>query len=49
MKSKGLGDDIERLTTATGLKKVVDKISEVTGVSCGCQKRKETLNRIFPK
>ena len=49
MKSKGLGDDIERLTKATGLKKVVDKISEVTGVSCGCQKRKEALNRIFPK
>lgn len=47
-KSKGLGDTIEKITTATGIKKVVDKVSEVTGKPCGCKERRDTLNRIFP-
>jgi len=46
MKSKGLGDSIERITEITGIKKVVEK---VTGnKDCGCKKRKETLNKKFP-
>lgn len=45
-KKKGLGDRIEDITTATGIKAVVDKISEVTGVDCGCEKRKEWLNNL---
>jgi hypothetical protein len=44
MKSKGLGDTIEKITTATGIKAVVDKVSEVTKKPCGCNKRKESLN-----
>jgi hypothetical protein len=44
MKSKGLGDTIEKFTTATGVKKVVDTISEITGKDCGCYGRKEKLN-----
>ncbi len=36
MKSKGLGDDIAKITKATGIKAVVDKVSEITGVPCGC-------------
>ena len=47
-KSKGLGDSIEKFTKATGIKKVVDKISEVTKKDCGCGKKKENLNRLFP-
>ena len=47
-KPKGLGDTIEKITKATGIKKVVDKISEVTKKDCGCGKKKETLNRLFP-
>ena len=47
-KSKGLGDSIEKFTKATGIKKVVDKVSKVTGKDCGCNKRKENLNRLFP-
>ena len=47
-KSKGLGDPIEKFTKATGIKKVIDKVSEVTGKDCGCNKRKENLNRLFP-
>lgn len=46
-KAKGLGDTIEQITTATGIKAVVDKISEVTGIDCGCDERKETLNKLW--
>lgn len=44
MKSKGLGDTIEKITAATGIKKVVEKVAEATGKECGCNKRKEILN-----
>ena len=47
-KSKGLGDTIGKITKVTGIKKVVDKISEVTKKDCGCGEKKETLNRLFP-
>ena len=47
-RSRGLGDTIEKITRATGIKKVVDKVSEVTGKDCGCNKRKEALNKAFP-
>lgn len=46
-KSKGLGDDIEKITKATGIKKVVDKVSDALGVDCGCEKRKDWLNKRF--
>ena len=48
MKSKGLGDSIEKFTKATGIKKVVDAVVKTTGKDCGCDKRKNTLNRFFP-
>lgn len=48
MKSKGLGDSIEKVTRATGIKSVVEKVSNATGRDCGCQKRRDTLNRMFP-
>ena len=48
MKSKGLGDTVEKFTKATGIKKVVQTVSKVTGKDCGCGERKDTLNRIFP-
>ena len=44
MKSKGLGDSIEKFTTATGIKKLADKIPG----GCGCDKRKDWLNKNFP-
>lgn len=44
MKSKGLGDTIEKITTNTGIKKVVKTISKVTGKDCGCAARKDALN-----
>ena len=48
MKSKGLGDSIEKITKATGIKKVVNAVNKATGKDCGCNKRKQTLNRMFP-
>ena len=47
-RSRGLGDTIERFTKITGIKKVVDTVSKVTGKDCGCKKRKEALNKAFP-
>jgi hypothetical protein len=47
-KSKGLGDSIEKITKATGIKKVVNTVSKVVKKDCGCGKRKDTLNRLFP-
>ena len=44
-KPKGLGDTIEQITTATGIKKVV---KAVLGEDCGCDARKEKLNKLFP-
>ena len=44
-KPKGLGDTIEQFTEATGIKKVVKAIA---GEDCGCDARKELLNKVFP-
>ena len=44
MKSKGLGDSIEKFTKATGIKKIVETLNS----DCGCGKRKDKLNKIFP-
>lgn len=43
--SSGLGDTIEKITEATGLKKLVKWIA---GDDCGCDERKEKLNKLFP-
>ena len=48
MKSQGLGDDIEKFTKATGIKKMVDTMSKGLNIPCGCAGRKETLNKILP-
>ncbi len=45
---RGLGDAIEMVTKATGVKKVVDAVSKATGKPCGCSERRDTLNRKFP-
>jgi hypothetical protein len=48
MKSRGLGDDVAKFTKATGIKTVVDKVSEGLNIPCGCQGRQDALNKIFP-
>jgi hypothetical protein len=47
-KSKGLGDTIEKITTATGVKAVVEKVAKAAGKDCGCSARRDALNRAFP-
>ena len=42
--SKGLGDTIAKITKATGIDKVVKFIA---GEDCGCDERKEKLNKEF--
>ena len=49
MKSKGLGDTVEKFTKSTGIKSVVNKMAKAIGKEdCGCSQRKDTLNRVFP-
>jgi len=47
-KSRGFGDTVEKITTVTGIKKVVDIVAKATNSDCGCKKRKEALNKAFP-
>lgn len=44
--SKGLGDIIEHITEATGIKYIVEKTSGKRG--CKCKERKRKLNEQFP-
>jgi hypothetical protein len=46
--AQGLGDTIEQITEVTGIKKVVELFSSVTGLDCGCDERKAKLNKLFP-
>ena len=49
MKSKGLGDTIEKFTKATGIHSLAQMGAAAVGKKdCGCNKRKQTLNKLFP-
>jgi len=49
MESKGLGDTIAKITEATGIAKAVETVAHAAGIpDCGCKKRQEQLNQIFP-
>ena len=48
-KSKGLGDSIEKITRLTGIKKLTQMGAKaVVKKDCGCNKRKNILNKAFP-
>ena len=47
LKSKGLGDTVAKITKATGVKALVERLTP-EGEDCGCDKRQDTLNRVFP-
>jgi len=42
---KGVGDTVEKITKATGIKKIVKWLA---GEDCGCDKRQEELNKLLP-
>ena len=49
VKEIGLGDTVEKVTKKTGIKSLVKKITNVFGINdCGCNSRKNFLNKIFP-
>ena len=48
MKSRGLGDSIHKFTSKTGIKSVVDRVSNGLNIPCGCEGRREALNILFP-
>ena len=47
-KSRGLGDDIKKITSAIRLDELAKKIAELTNSDCGCDARQEKLNNKFP-
>jgi len=47
-KMDGLGDAVEAVAEATGIKKIVETVAKATGRDCGCGRRKEALNRLVP-
>lgn len=47
--SKGIGDTIAKVTHATGLDKVAESVAKAIGKEdCGCAKRRQKLNDMFP-
>lgn len=44
MKSRGLGDDIKRITSATRLDDLAKRIAQLLDEDCGCDERQEWLN-----
>jgi hypothetical protein len=47
-KSRGLGDTIAKITHATGIAQVVEAVSQIAGVPCGCAERQQWLNKVVP-
>ena len=47
-KPKGLGDSIENFTTKTGIKTIVNRVSEGLNIPCGCEGRRKAMNALFP-
>jgi len=47
-KSRGFGDTVAKVTRLTGIKSVVDTVSKKIGKDCGCDKRRDSLNRLIP-
>jgi len=44
-KARGLGDTVEKVFKKTG----VDKVAKfILGEDCGCDRRRDILNRLFP-
>jgi hypothetical protein len=48
LESRGLGDTIYKITHATGLNKLAEMYTKVTGQPCGCSNRQEALNKLVP-
>ncbi len=47
-KSKGLGDTVEKVFKVIGIQWLIIKTTKLLGLPCGCDYRKDLLNKIFP-
>jgi len=48
-KSRGLGDTVHKAAKSMGIDKVANAMARAAGYSdCGCEGRRDTLNRVFP-
>ena len=48
-KSKGLGDTIAKVTNKLSIDKLVEEVTQKVGKQdCGCKRRQEKLNDMFP-
>lgn len=45
---QGLGDLVEIVTEVTGIKSAVERRARRADKPCGCEKRREALNRMIP-
>jgi len=45
---EGAGDVVQAVAKATGIEAVVKTVEKVTGKDCGCDKRREALNKAIP-
>lgn len=45
--AEGMGDVVEKITKATGIKAVVDKVADAFDADCGCDERKSKLNDLI--
>ena len=43
----GLGDSVQAIAIALGIKRMVDWFNEKTGLDCGCETRRDYLNKRF--
>ena len=48
MKSRGLGDTVKKFTDWSGITSMVEYLEVITESDCGCDKRKNWLNKQFP-
>ena len=47
--AEGLGDIIAKITHRLGLAKIAEDIAHAVGEEdCGCERRREALNELFP-
>ena len=48
-KSKGLGDDVAKLTAKLRIDKLAKRAAEIIGADgCGCEEKKDILNEWIP-
>mgnify|MGYP007114332611 FL=1 len=45
---RGLGDLVQLVTDATGISWLTKRIAKARGKDCGCNKRRDILNKLVP-